>query len=252
MKDPSRVLLADDEDLFRDTTADLLRKAGYACDCASDAAEAAGLIASTRYDVLISDIKMPGNAELQLVFKANELARGMPIILVTGYPTLDTAVEAVHSPVVAYLIKPVNFEELLALVEQSVARSSLYRTVMESRKRLKLWGEEMGGLQELLQGPLKEGVAEPARSMLTTTFEIVAKSLLDLRRVTEVLAVTDETIVPSETVGLLNKLDLTRNALRETISVLEESKQAFKSKRLGELRRQLQGLLGVLGHENLA
>ena len=252
MKDSYRVLLADDEDLFRDTTADLLRKAGYACDCASDAAEAARLIAATRYDVLISDIKMPGNTDLQLVIKANELARGMPIILVTGYPALDTAVEAVHLPVVAYLIKPVDFDELLALIEQSVARSSLYCTVTESRKRMKLWGGELGELQEILQEPLKEGVAEPARSMLTTTFEIVAKSLLDLRRVTDVLAVTDKTLAPGETVGLLNKLDITRNALRETIGVLEESKQAFKSKRLGELRRQLQVLLGVLGQEKMA
>ena len=113
MNTSGRVLLADDEDLFRDTTADLLRKSGYTVDCASDAAEAARMLAAEHYDVLISDIKMPGNAELELVLKVNELARGLPIILVTGYPAIETAVRAVEHAVVAYLIKPVHMDELL-------------------------------------------------------------------------------------------------------------------------------------------
>jgi hypothetical protein len=46
--------------------------------------------------------------------------------------------------------------------------------------------------------------------------------------------------------AMWRKLDLTRTALHETVTVLEETKHAFKSKRLGDLRRQLQGLLGVL------
>jgi DNA-binding response OmpR family regulator len=246
MNERGKALLADDEELFRETTADLLRKAGYTCDCASDAAQAAQLICACCYDVLISDIKMPGNAALELVLQAKETAQGLPIILVTGYPTLQTAVRAVNLPVCAYLIKPIDFGDLLLLVQQCVIQRDLYRTAVQVQARLKLWDEEVAGLEAVLSQPLKQGVAEPARSLLATVFEGVAKSLTELRHVTECLAVADATMHPSETAALLDKLELTRHALRKTVRTLEESKNAFKSKRLGELRRQLQGLLGVL------
>ena len=246
MTERGRVLLADDDELFRDTTADLLRKAGCDCDCACDAAEAAQRLATSRYDVLIADIKMPGNAELQFVLEASEISQGLPIILVTGYPTLQTAVDAVHLPVAAYLIKPIDFDQLLALIQQCILRSSLYRAVTDVRRRLKLWDAEVSGLEDLLKTPFKHDVAESVRSLLATAFQGVAKSLVELRRVSEMMAISNISIEPAETTAMLDKLELTRHALRETVRILEESKNAFKSKRLGELRRQLQGLLGVL------
>ena len=150
MNAPGRVLIADDEVLFRDTTADLLRKAGYAVCCASERDRSRGMLAAEQYDVLISDIKMPGNAELELVLRVNELARGLPIVLVTGYPAMETAVRAVELAVVAYLIKPVDMEELLAHVKASVARRNLYRTVADLQKRLTIWNSDVGTLEEML------------------------------------------------------------------------------------------------------
>jgi DNA-binding response OmpR family regulator len=252
MNKPGRVLLADDEDLFRDTTTDLLRKSGYTVDCTFDAAEAARMLATEQYDVLISDIKMPGNAQLELVLKVNELARGLPIILVTGYPALETAVRAVEQAVVAYLIKPVDMHELLAHVEASVARSRLYRTVTDLQRRMTDWSGDLAKLEEVLRGPLTAGVTEPTRSLLALTFEIVAKAVIDLRRVMEVLAASDNNVQPEEVEGLLGKSEMIENALRETIKALEETKHIFKSKRLKELRQQLQGVLGVLEREKAA
>ena len=188
MNESNRILLADDEDLFRDTTAALLRKAGYTVDCASDAMEASRMLSAARYDLLIADIKMPGNAQLQLVLEVSESARGLPIILATGYPAVETAVKAVNHAVVAYLVKPVNPDELLAHVKASVARSHLYRTVADLQQQLTTWEGDVGRLEEVLRKPLSADVTEPARSLLTTTFEMVAKALIDLRRVTEFLA----------------------------------------------------------------
>ena len=54
------ILIADDEQVFLDTTAELLGFRGYQCDCAKDAAEAIAFLQKKRYDLLISDIKMPG------------------------------------------------------------------------------------------------------------------------------------------------------------------------------------------------
>ena len=190
MNNPSRVLLADDEDLFRDTTADLLRKSGYTVDCAGNAGEAARMLTTEHYDVLISDIKMPGNAELELVLKVNELARGLPIILVTGYPAIETAARAVEHAVVAYLIKPVKMDELLVHIKASIARSHLYRTVAELQKRMTDWSGNLAKLEEVLRGRFIVGATEPAKSLLVLTFEMVAKAMIDLGRVVRLLAAT--------------------------------------------------------------
>ena len=245
-EDRFQVLLADDEDLFRDTTADLLRKAGYACDCACDGAQAAGMLAAKTYDVLISDIKMPGNGNLQLLFETSTAARGLPIILVTGYPTMETALDAIKLPVVAYLIKPVNFDELLSCVRVSVARSSLYRTTAQMRSRLECWSAELGAMEEVLCDRSYENLADPTWTLLTAALDITSRSLTDVRRIIESLPLVDSNKVPVETQRLLERLSLARHALHDAVEGLEESKRAFKSKRLGELRRQLQEVLETL------
>jgi len=115
-----RILLADDEETFLYSTCELLRRSGYRCDCAPNAATAAAMLREQKYDLLIADIKMPGNAELELIRDLPKLANGLPVILITGYPPIyGTA--AMHFPVMAYLIKPFDFSELLGVVNKSVA-----------------------------------------------------------------------------------------------------------------------------------
>jgi len=120
MDHPGRILIADDEETFLHSTADLLRREGYECDCARDAATAADMLKQTKYDLLIADIKMPGNWELELIREIRSITKDMPVILVTGSPSLDTTKQAVQLRVVAYLVKPVDFDQMLALVKTSI------------------------------------------------------------------------------------------------------------------------------------
>src|SRR4030066_2379096 len=120
MADLGRILIADDEETFRNSMADLLRRGGYQCDCAPDAIVAAELLRSNDYDLLIADIKMEGNFELEFIQDLPQIATGMPVILVTGYPSLKTAIQSVQLPVVAYLVKPFEFKELLEQVQKSI------------------------------------------------------------------------------------------------------------------------------------
>src|SRR4030042_1592190 len=119
MGDLGRILIADDEETFRNSIADLLRRGGYQCDCAPDAIVAAELLRSADYDLLIADIKMEGNFELEFIRELPQIAEGMPVILVTGYPSLRSAIESIQLPVAAYLVKPFEFEELLVQVQNS-------------------------------------------------------------------------------------------------------------------------------------
>jgi PAS domain S-box-containing protein len=140
-----RLLLVDDEETFLRSTAALLRREGYECVCASDAATAAKLLREDGYDVLITDIKMPGNIDLELVRELPHIATGVPVILVTGYPSLQTATAAVQLSVVAYLVKPFDFSELLANVRSALAREQaaveqrrLFREAEEAEARFRI------------------------------------------------------------------------------------------------------------------
>ena len=123
MIEGGRILIADDERTFRESTADLLRREGYHCDCASDAGAAIKMLCNTSYDVLIADIRMPGNAGLELVDELSRLDGDIPIILVTGYPSLDSAVRSVRLNVVGYMMKPLDFQNLLLHVRETTEKN---------------------------------------------------------------------------------------------------------------------------------
>ena len=114
------ILLADDEEDFLRYTATLFEKEGYRCDCVADADKALARLKEHRYDAVISDIRMPGNGDLRLVRETARLQVGVPVILVTAYPTIDTAVPAVSLPVKAYVEKPVEFRSLLSTVNAAI------------------------------------------------------------------------------------------------------------------------------------
>ncbi len=125
MTGSGRILIVDDEKAFLQTTAELLRRSGYTCTCAQDANTALLLLEDESYDLLISDIKMPGNQQLELIEQVAELTRGIPVILMTAYPALESAIQAIQLPVVAYLVKPFRFRELLAEVRNALAPAKL-------------------------------------------------------------------------------------------------------------------------------
>jgi DNA-binding NtrC family response regulator len=120
MSGPSKLLLADDEETFRTSVALLLRREGYQCDVACTADEAIERLEATSYDLLITDLRMPGNMDLELLRAAAGIGAALPIIVVTAYPTLPTAIEAVRCAVVDYLVKPFAFEDLLRAVRRAL------------------------------------------------------------------------------------------------------------------------------------
>ncbi len=122
MADSGNILIADDDETFLQSTADLLRREGYVCACASDAKAVIEILRSARYDLLISDINMPGNSELELIKNLPKTAEGMPVILVTGGPLINTEIQSLQPPVVTCMRKPIDFDKLLAQVRISMER----------------------------------------------------------------------------------------------------------------------------------
>jgi DNA-binding response OmpR family regulator len=244
MPELGRILFADDEETFLRSTCDLLRREGYACDSVPDAPTAMKMLREHEYDLLISDIKMPGNVELEFIQELPKIAEGMPVILVTGYPSIYTAIKSIQLPVVAYLPKPVDFNELLAQVRKCVERCRAHRAVRATRERMQTWRQELDRLQQTIDATAgNDATAAPIEAFLALTFRNLAGCLTDLNNLTKALAM--EKNGQAEVCQLFNcpRFNALNAAVVETIDVLEKTKNAFKSKELGELRKKLEKIV---------
>ncbi len=242
MPDMGRILLADDEETFLHATADILRREGYQCDCAPDARVAAEMLRQNEYELLIADIKMPGNPELELVKRLPELAEGLPVILVTGYPSIRSATESIQLPVVAYLVKPIEIRELLGHIPPAIERYRLLRRVRESRARVEQLCRDLGGLEAVVERPGAVNSAVSTTEFLELSIQNIVNTVADVRHLSLAAQGQDPGGGPCHLLGCPNLEHLTE-ALEETIAVLRETKGSFKSKALGDLRRKLEGVL---------
>ncbi len=237
------ILIADDEDTFRQSTAYLLQERGYRCDCAADGTEALRLVREKDYDLLVADIKMPGNDDLNLVRRAQELTGGTPVILVTGYPSIDTATRSVPLPVVAYLTKPVDFEELCSNVEAVMLRSRTKRLGDRTIKCMKNCADELHeAIRDLSAMGQPEGLAGLVGS-LETTGRSLAECYHAVHRFHVSLAGKNAAIDPCRVLDC-SRLKILERAVQESIDVIGRTKNSFKSKELGTLRRHLKGVMG--------
>jgi DNA-binding response OmpR family regulator len=230
-----RILVADDDDLFRDGLVQWLERHGYECVGVSNAQAAISSLQSKEFDALISDIRMPGNAGLELIEQVPQVAGGLPVFLLTGRPSLETAARSVRLSVSAYLTKPPNFEELDLMLREAVARHCHARLIGRSRSELQSWDAQLEGLLlELHRSSADEN--NVLADYLQVTLRNVLLQLADLERTTIIWR------SGSQSKGDLQQLDLI-GALRRTVDVLEQTKQNFKSKQLADLRHQLEELL---------
>jgi DNA-binding response OmpR family regulator len=242
MDNTGKILIADDERTFLKSMADLLRKEGYQCDCASDSDAATQLIQKNRYDLLIADIKMPGNEKLEFIHQLPVIAKGLPVIILTAFPSIDSAVQSIHLPVIAYLVKPIDFDELKVHVKSTMDRSHVYRVMKHNRTRLINWQDELTAMIEGIESEEVGRSETPLDAFLTMTFQNINRSLTEIRELTETL----DDITSEDYICRILKCPRAEGlgeGLREAVKVLERTKSAFKSKALADLREKLSTLL---------
>ena len=117
-----RVLIVDDESSIREMLSKTLALAEYEVDTAPDAAAALNLLrlSNTPYDLLIADLKMPGMDGLSLIRQVKQIRSRLPIIIITGFSTESSAIEAVNLGVAAYLTKPFRVPQVLAAAAKAM------------------------------------------------------------------------------------------------------------------------------------
>jgi len=125
--DGERILVVDDSPPTVEVIVRNLMDRGYRVWSASSVTEAIRMLESTTVDLVITDMKMPGIGGLELVRHVRENFQNTQVVMITGYPSIDSAVEAVKSGADEYLAKPFTDEELLSAVEKVLARQRLHR-----------------------------------------------------------------------------------------------------------------------------
>jgi DNA-binding NtrC family response regulator len=132
----ARILIADDEPLFLRTTAELLRKAGFDCTTASNGSAALDALSREAFDLVLSDLNMPGNMKLELLRTGRTNWPDIPLIVVTGAPSLPTAIESVRLGITDYLLKPVKFDDLLSSIRRALSHRAQPRPRVDAQDGL--------------------------------------------------------------------------------------------------------------------
>ena len=115
-----RVLVVDDEASIRELLSKTLALAEYEVDTAADATSALDRVRSGSYDLLIADLKMPGMDGLTLIRQAKRIKQDLPVIIITGFSTESSAIEAVNLGVAGYLTKPFRVPQVLAAAAKAL------------------------------------------------------------------------------------------------------------------------------------
>jgi excisionase family DNA binding protein len=121
-----RVLVVDDEPSIRDLLSKTLALAEYDVDTATDGASALDRLREVRgaYDLMIADLRMPGMDGLTLIREVKHINANIPIIIITGFSTESSAIEAVNLGVAGYLTKPFRVPQVLAAAAKALGASA--------------------------------------------------------------------------------------------------------------------------------
>jgi EAL domain-containing protein (putative c-di-GMP-specific phosphodiesterase class I) len=130
----ARVLLVDDEPAIARALSRVLGAAGHVVTAAGGGEEAVALLSSSSFDVIISDIRMPGMDGLTLLRAIRSKDLDVPVAFMTGSPALETVIEAMEYGAFRYVLKPVDTKDLLALVERAAQVHKLARVRREAAK----------------------------------------------------------------------------------------------------------------------
>jgi len=128
-----KLLIAEDERPLRALLFEELQDAGREIKLAANGLEALDLLKEEFFDLLITDIKMPGMSGIELLKEAKRLQPHLLVIIITGYATLESAIEALKEGAYDYIRKPFSLEELRVSVDNACARILLEK---ENRRLL--------------------------------------------------------------------------------------------------------------------
>jgi DNA-binding NtrC family response regulator len=133
MTEQARILVIDDEESIRKSLAAVLEEKGYLVDTAENGKEAIEKSKTRPYNLALVDIRLPDMDGVQLLTAIKETIPKMVKIIITGYPSLENAIEAVNKGADAYIIKPFDMNKLLDMIKEHLMKQEEARKYSEKK-----------------------------------------------------------------------------------------------------------------------
>src|SRR4051812_6393358 len=163
-EDRPRILVVDDEKVIRDMLADFLGMEGYVVRTAEDGTSALGELSKAHYDLVISDLKMPKMGGIALLDEIGKTAPDALTVIMTGFGTVETAIDAMKRGAYDYVLKPFKLDEVVHVVQRGIEKQRMAAENLRLREALSLY-------------KVSEAIA--ASLSLDQVMETVANSCLD-------------------------------------------------------------------------
>ena len=182
----ARILVADDQDLMRDSLAATLARDGHEVVAATDGPMAVTRLTGGKFDLLITDLKMPKMTGIELLTEARRIRPEMPVVLMTAFATVQTAVEAMKLGAYDYIQKPFDGDEIKHLVDRTLDHSRLARENLALRSMAETQlaprpligsGEAMSEVRKKIELVAKSSATVLVRGESGTGKEVVARAI---------------------------------------------------------------------------
>jgi DNA-binding NtrC family response regulator len=145
MTEPRTILIVDDDAAMREMLVSLLEAESYRVEAAASVDHALERLRDRDYDVVLSDIRMPGKTGIQLAQEIREIRARTPVILMTAFGTMDSAIEAMRAGAFDYVVKPFKREGILVALERALE----HRALTEENARLRRAVDQTTGMGDL-------------------------------------------------------------------------------------------------------
>jgi len=137
--EPARVLVVDDEKFIREILAEFLGMEGHLVRTAEDGASALAELSRSHYDLVISDLKMPKMGGMELLEAMNRVAPNALTVIMTGFGTVETAIDAMKRGAYDYVLKPFKVEEVTMIVQRGLEKQRLSAENLRLKEALGLY-----------------------------------------------------------------------------------------------------------------
>src|SRR6267378_2741333 len=177
--EPAKILVVDDERSILVLLKEALSQWGYHVTTAASATEALGVLKSELFDALITDIRMPDMSGLELLREVKKQDESIEVVMMTGYPTIASAVQALKEGAYDYLSKPLILDELRHLMSRMMERmKEIIGKVAVTDSPVLIEGESGTG-KELVAAAIHRLSSRAKRSFIPVNCSAIPQDLLE-------------------------------------------------------------------------
>lgn len=146
-----KILIIDDEKSIRKTLREILEYEKYQVDEATEGMEGMALLQKEKYDVVLCDIKMPKMDGIELLDKITQSSSDIPVVMISGHGTIETAVEAVKKGAFDFIAKPLDLNRLLVTIRNAMDKSTLVKETRVLKKKMNKTFDMVGQSKGIVQ-----------------------------------------------------------------------------------------------------